>query len=446
MWLFFCFMWLILTAPAWAQSHSPAARNLLTLEEAVNTALQDNRQVKNAALEVSKSEHLLAATRTRRLPNFEVIVGENWLLTPQPNFNALGGAPGVLPIPIPITSATNLVSNRQPTALMTGLMAQPLSQQYRIGLNISMHNVMRDIAREQLRAKRQTVVDDVKRTYFNILQTQSSLESTEEDIKFLRELNRLASRYLKEKTVLKSELLEAQARLAQEEQHQIVLHNQLATHKEQLNDLMGRNILTEFRVNPVPEATAQGNDLGGARNRALQQRPEIREAKLRISQAEYDRWIKQSEYIPDISFIASYARTVNLSPVPENLGFAGFLMTWEPFDWGRKRHELASKTQTVAQTQNAARDSESKIIIDVDSKFRHLQASRGQLKASRAAQEAAREKLKETVDAFRNETALIKDVLEAQTRLARANSEYQKSLSGFWTAKADFEKATGEEK
>jgi outer membrane protein TolC len=446
MWLFFCFLWLTLTTPAWAQPPPPAARNLLTLEEAANTALQDNRQVKNAALEISKSEHMLAAVRTRRWPSLEVIVGENWLLTPQPNFSALGGIPGVLPIPIPITSATNLVSNRQPTALMTGLMAQPLSQQYRIGLNISMHDVMRDIAREQLRAKRQTVVNDVKRTYFNILQTQSSLESTEEDIKFLRELNRLASRHLKEKTALKSELLDARARLAQEEQHQIVLRNQLATQKEQLNDLMGRNILTEFRVNPVPEATAQENDLEGARTRALQQRPEVREAKLRIRQAEYDRWIKQSEYIPDISFIASYARTINLSPVPENLGFAGFMMTWEPFDWGRKSRELAARTETVAQTKNVARDSESKIIIDVDSKFRNLQASRGQLQASRATQVAASEKLRETMDAFKNETALIKDVIEAQTRLAQANSEYQKSLSGFWTAKADFEKATGEEK
>jgi outer membrane protein TolC len=209
---------------------------------------------------------------------------------------------------------------------------------------------------------------------------------------------------------------------------------------------MGRNLLTEFRVNPVPEAIALENDLEGARTRALQQRPEVREAKLRISQAKYDRRIKQSEYIPDISFITSYARTVNLSPVPENLGFAGFLMTWEPFDWGRKRRELAAKTETVAQAQNDARDSESKILIDVDSKFRNLQASRGQLKASRATQAAAREKLKETVDAFKNETALIKDVLQAQTRLAQANSDYQKSLSGFWTARAEFEKATGEEK
>ena len=97
MWLFSCFLLFILTTPAWAQPQPPAAGNLLTLEEAVNIALQDSRQVKNAALEVSKSEHLLAATRTRRWPNFQVIVAENWLLTPQQNFNALGGLPNLSP-------------------------------------------------------------------------------------------------------------------------------------------------------------------------------------------------------------------------------------------------------------------------------------------------------------------------------------------------------------
>lgn len=437
---------LTLTTPAWAQPPAAASRNLLTLEEAVTTALKENRQVKNADLEVSKSEHLLASVRTRRWPIFEVVVAEDWLLSPQQNFNAVGSLPGLLPIPIPVSTPANITQIRQPTAYLAGLMSQPLSQQYRIGLNISMHSVMRDIAREQLRGKRQTVVNDVKRLYFNILQTQSSLESVEENIRFLRELERLRGRYLKEQVVLKSESLEVKARLAQAEQDQIVLRNNLATQKEQLNDLLGRNILTEFRVNPVPEANALENDLDGARTRALEQRPEIREAKLRTKQAEYDRWIKQAEYIPSISFTASYARSINLSPLPENLGFAGFMMTWEPFDWGRKRQELAAKTETVAQTRNTSRETESQVLIDVDSKFRNLQASRGQLRASRAAQEAAREKVKETMDGFKNDTALLKDVLQTQTHLAQTDSEYQKSLSGFWTAKAEFEKATGEEK
>ncbi len=446
MWIRILCLSLVLTMPAWAQPPPVASRNLLTLEEAVKTALQENRQVLNASLEVSKSEHLLAAVRTRRWPIFETVVAEDWLLTPQENFNALGSFSGLLPIPIPVSTPTSLFKSRQPTAYLAALMSQPLSQQYRIGLNISMHGVMRDIAREQLREKRQSVVSEVKRIYFSILQTQSALESVAETIRFLRELDRLQVHYLKEQVVLKSESLEVKARLAQAELDQTEIHNHLATQKEQLNDLMGRNILTDFRVNPVPEATPLENNLEGARARALQQRPEIREAKLRTKQAEYDRWIKQSEYIPNVSFTTSYARTVNLAPVPENLGFAGFMMTWEPFDWGRKRRKLAAKTETLAQTRNASQETESQVLIDVDSKFRNLQASRGQLKASRAAQEATREKLRETTDAFKNNKALLKDVLQAQAHLAQADTDYQKALSGFWTAKAEFEKATGEEK
>lgn len=422
-----------------------AKGNLLTLEDAVNIALRENRKVQNAALEVSKSDNMLAAVRTHRWPIFEVLVLEDWLLTPLENTNLFGGFSGILPISIPISSPT-VIQNRQPSAYLVGFMIQPLSQQYRIGLNISMHAVMRDIAQEKLRGQRQSTVNDVKRLYYGILQTQSSLESVEETIRFLRELDRLQARYLKEQVVLKSESLEVKAKLAQAEQDQVTLRNQLATQKEQLNDLLGRNILTQFRVNPVPEATALENDLEAARTRALKQRPEVREARLRTRQAEYDRWIKQAEYIPSINFSLSYARTVNLEPLPQNIGFAGFMLTWEPFDWGRKRRELAAKTETLAQTKNTGRETESEVLIDVNSKFRNLQASRSQLKASRAAQEAAREKVKEMVDKYKNQTALLKDVLQAETGRAETDSRYQKALSGFWTAKAELEKATGEEK
>lgn len=450
MWIILLGLLVALTSPALAQTKSsgPSPRPVLSLEEAVSTALRENRRVQNAALEVSKSGHLVAAARTRRLPNFEVFVLEDWLLTPmqQDNANVLGGLSSILPIAIPISSGPQVERNPQPSVYLTGIMTQPLSQQYRIGLNISMHQVIQEMAQEKLRAQRQATVSDVKRLYYHILLNQSLLETTEESIRFLRELDRLQGRYLKEQVVLKSESLEVKAKLAQAEQEQVTLRNHLATQKEQLNDLLGRNILTEFSVNPVPEATALENDLDGARTKALQQRPEIREARLATKQAEYDRWLKQAEFFPNVSFSISYARSINLEPLPDNMAFAGFLMTWEIFDWGRKRRELAAKTETIAQTVNARRESESQVVIEVNSKFRHLQASRGQLKTSRAFQLAAREKLKESTDRYKNDTALLKDVLQAQTNLAQADSKYQQALSSFWTAKADFEKALGEEK
>ena len=47
---------------------------------------------------------------------------------------------------------------------------------------------------------------------------------------------------------------------------------------------------------------------------------------------------------------------------------------------------------------------------------------------------------------YRLDAVLLKDVLQAQTSLADADYEFQKALLTFWSAKADFEKALGEDK
>jgi outer membrane protein TolC len=40
---------------------------------------------------------------------------------------------------------------------------------------------------------------------------------------------------------------------------------------------------------------------------------------------------------------------------------------------------------------------------------------------------------------------LLSDVLQSQAFLAEATHEYQRALLAFWTAKAEFEKALGED-
>jgi len=68
----------------------------LTLEQAIALALRDNRQVKNAMLEVNKSEDRLAAARTRRLPEFKSPLQFNGINRPaslQPAQQAPGNSP-----------------------------------------------------------------------------------------------------------------------------------------------------------------------------------------------------------------------------------------------------------------------------------------------------------------------------------------------------------------
>ena len=47
------------------------------------------------------------------------------------------------------------------------------------------------------------------------------------------------------------------------------------------------------------------------------------------------------------------------------------------------------------------------------------------------------------MQSFRQQTALLKDLLSAQASLAQANDQYRQSVLAFWEARSSFEQATG---
>jgi outer membrane protein TolC len=122
----------------------------------------------------------------------------------------------------------------------------------------------------------------------------------------------------------------------------------------------------------------------------------------------------------------------------------GFTLNWEPFDWGRKRHEMAEKRKTIEQAREGVSEAEALILREVSDRFRRLNETRALLRVSELLRDSVREKLRVATNKYEAEAALYKDVLQAQTGLAEAQDRYQQALLAFWTARADFEKAIGE--
>ena len=430
-----------------AQQSGAAAADLLTLDQAISLALRDNREVKNAQLGVGKADDDVAVARTYRLPKFEfnALAGQQ-LLSPDFTFTkgVLGNYPNVGPIP---DRDTKMSTPSRPTAILLGQVTQPLSQLHRIRLNIKQAALATDIAREQLRGQEQTVINNVKRTYYAVVQTESALQSVRQALAFYRELERVTGDYVAQQVALKADDLEVKTRLAKIESEEMTVGNQLMTLREQLNQLLGRDIRTEFRVSGIPEPSMFETDLAAARTRALDQRPEIREARLRVQQAEVDKRVKKSEYIPDVSLAFTYASPRNFDEfVPKNFAAAGVSVNWEVFDWGRKRHQLAEKQKTIEQANNSLRDAENTVMIEVGTKLRDLQQAGQTLRVAKLRQDTARENMRVSINKYKLVAALLSDVLQTQATLADADYEYQKALLGFWTARAEYEKSIGADK
>jgi outer membrane protein TolC len=418
---------------------------LLTLDDAVRIALEHNRSVERASLNTKAIDDGIAAAKTKRLPRFTFSSTTGILLTrPTITFEkgAFGEYPGIGPVP---GDTSTISSPRKPTALLSGEVALPLTHQRRITLGIRLLELDKKVAEQQVRLTRQEIVKQVRQTYYSILQTQSALDAVEQSLALLRELSHQTGQYVKVGTALDADLLNVNARLAKTEYDKAALLGPLATQKETLNHLLGRPIETDYRVASTVEASWIP-DLPGARQRAVASRPEIEQARLKLQQAEVDRRKKKSEYVPDVSLAVTYYSAINMSSgLPSNLTIAGVQASWEPFDWGRKRSEVAQKDKSILDAAVALKDLEDKVRIEVGRAHRKMQEARMMVAASRASQESAREAARLAGVRFRRETALLRDVLEAQANMAAANDGTQKALLAYWSARAELELAMGEE-
>jgi len=422
----------------------PPGVEVISLDKAIDLALLNNRTAKNARLEVGKSDDRTAAARTHLLPVFKFNAG---VAKPLSTFDTTFEKGVFGPVP---TEDTVITSTTDPTAAIVGQIQQPLSQLHRIKLQIKQQEMATEISRAQLSATEQALVNEVKRAYYAILQSQGAAQAAEANIKLYRELDRVTGEYVVQQVVLKTEYMDVQTRVAKAEYELLSIQNQLLAQKEQLNHLLGRDVRTEFAVSSADEtalAVMRETDLVSARERALANRPELREARLRIGQAKLDKRIKKSEFIPDVSLTVNYATTFSYSNfVPRSLSGVGVQVEWEVFDWGRKKREVAEREKSITEANNSLADVESQIVMEVNTRFRQMQESRQLLKVAKLSQTQARANVQMVTYKYRLDAVLLKDVLQAQTVLANSDYDYQKALLVFWTAKADFEKAIGEEK
>src|SRR5271157_1472099 len=168
------FLLALMPVVAGAQDATPtsaAAGNsaeTLTLEQAVAIAQSNNRQIKIAYQSVLQANDEILAAKSQRLPQFSLYLLGSQLLTPV-SFEFQQGILGTVngsPVP---SQTTKISTGTTASALVSGQAIQPLSQLYRLNLNVHLQQTGKKLQEETLRQQRQQVTDSVKTAYYNLL-------------------------------------------------------------------------------------------------------------------------------------------------------------------------------------------------------------------------------------------------------------------------------------
>lgn len=432
-----------LLAGAPVRAQAPADPPVLTIEQAIEQAAKNNRRVQAAELEIRKAHSSVTMARSRRFPSINLGVQAFQLLSPLEFEFDKGSFGRVLGVPVPPFD----VSIEEPTQFVvvpTASVIQPLSQQHRIALGIRQALAAENARREALRGQQQTTATDTRNAYYAILQTQQSIDALLEAIKFLEEFERTVQQRVETGTALQADLLEVRARLARQRYDLTGVRNQLAQQEEQLNQLLGRDVRTSFRVAVPGELSGELPELTALQERALRQRAELRQADWSLRVADLDTRIARSEYIPDLTLSFQALHQGQLQVIPQNFFQLGLVLSWEPWDWGRRRANIEARKRTAEQARLQRKETEDQVLIDLNSRYRQFGQARELIQVASVGRDAARERLRVTVDRYGQNLALLRDVLEAQAALADSNRQYQQAVWSAASARAELQRALGE--
>jgi outer membrane protein TolC len=417
----------------------------LTLEEAVSLARSHNRDLKQAGIEIHKQQEAFSEAKTQLYPRFDTYFLASELLTPL-DFTIKSGTFGSFPATGPIPAKDSKVHTpARPVAITSVTATQPLTQLLRIDLSIKQQKLGVELSQQSYFVHEQDLVNEIRRGYYAILQSQSEIESQRALLTYLEELQQLTGRRLQQQAVLKADSLRIAAQRSKASYQLTVIQDALADQKEALNRLLGRDLHTEFAVETLPASLAEESSLQQARAFAVEKRAEIKTETLKKEKAALETKIERTRYIPDISIQANYLTAPNITFLPQNLGAVGVLVTWQPWDWGQKRHNIAQKLDAEKQAQLSIDSVREQVVQEVDSSFRRLREARELLLAAQAARDAEAEKLRNEMDDYSHQTILLSDLLQQHSAVASAEDQYRQGVLAFWKARADFERALGEE-
>lgn len=420
---------------------------LLTLDEVLQAASTSNLDIRAAHGQVRGAVGSRNAVIAMTLPETRLSLSAADVLTPIA-VTFPKGAFGTYPFVGPIPDANTTVADRPGmTTTIDATLTQPVTHLYRLGLNRKIREADIVIAREGVRSQKQAVRDRVNEAYFGAVQVQVALQASEKALAHAVESERLFGHYARVGNVLPSYHLEARARRIKQEHDILVLRDALAGCKEQLNVLMGRSPRVPFRVvNPMTEPPPQVEDMAAFEERAVQQRPEVRQAAQRVKQAELACRAKRAEYPPDVGVQVRYQRPYGADNLlPREIFTASAVVTWSPVDWGLKRGELGRLEAQLDEARAAQRSAELQVRLDVRQQYRKLMEATHMILVTEAARQTAEENLRVATERFRLKDLLLTEFLAAEAQMADARRQEIQAALSWAVVRSALSRSSGEE-
>jgi outer membrane protein len=395
----------------------------LTVEDAVQLALDTNPSLQEGRARVESQRALQLSTRGRMLPSVHV----------NDELQRWNGA-----YSLPFGGAAFTVRDANTNTFSVSA-DQPLIGLGHLGHEHDAQTSTADASVAQLEAARADLRAQVE-TYFVQLFEARALEqiakASEEE---LAEQVTIAEARLKAGVLTRADVLRVRVSQANAKEQGIQAHAQGEVARANLIGRMGlpiedqsidfaepATLLAQAKV-ALPEGQS-------AQRSAIAQRPEMAQRRLAAESAHHTERARAFGLLPELDAEAAYIRTDGSPFNPANAAYIGLKAQWAIWEWGATYYVRKAALADADAARFAAADEERKISIEVASDLAQATAAVAAVDVAQQTIESAEEAYRVTKVGLQAGTATTTDLLDAQAALTQARlnltrAQYEDALT-----------------
>ena len=411
----------------------------LTIDKAIEIGLENSKTLHSSFMNVKSYEARSKETDAAMLPKLKLRASYKRLSdvdpfeinTPYGNF---------------VVSPTIL--NNYSTQLT---LSQPLFTGLRLKSQSDIAELSTKAAQEQYKAVKSDLIYDIKNAYWSLFKAQQLKKVLDENVDQFKAHLTDAKNMMSVGMMTNNDVLKIEVQLSDAMFKQTEAENAVQLSKVALANVLGISLDTDFVIVSATQLnTKKYDELNNLVEKAVDLRPEVKAADLRVKASESGVTAAKSGWYPQISLEGNfYYSRPNQRIVPAKDEFndtwdLGVSLNMNIWDWMTTAHKTDQAQASLAQSMDALGSIKDGVTLEVTQNYLNMQQGKDKIEIAGLTVKQAEENLRVTDEKFRSGLELSSDLIDAEVALLQAKTNYTNSVVDFELAKARLEKSIGE--
>ena len=231
--------------------------------------------------------------------------------------------------------------------------------------------------------------------------------------------------------------IQGRATVRQSRQSVLTADLQLSDLTTQLNDLLGLPLDTKLELDPAVPVDFEQRSREEYVQTAWSQNPQIKAVEAAVEKAQAAVGSARTAYIPDVTAYARQSYDDGVPFLARNFGTLGVNMTWDVFDFGKRRAAVRERQDQLAEAEENLRRLKDEVAVSIERSYNKVQRTKSLVEVATQVVKLREESERLARNQLAQQVVLISDRRQATAATIRRRPTFCRRTSDtYWRGRS----------